>query len=321
MSDDRLLAALERIGGEELATASDRKIRGRLETAWTAHARRASAPWSGVRRLAPALAGLVLVVGFSGTALGASADSPLWDARVALEQAGVFMRLASDDRMAYLLDLVQSRTEEAARQEAAGHPGAAARARAAASSAVVALDGDIPRLETTVPPPAPLALASPTPPPSSPSPTSSPSATSTPPAQLPASASPTPPRTTVPAMTTPAPTEPPRLATPTPTRTPITSSSAQPTVTIAGTVRDAAGANVTDACISTSPQFPTSTTQCIYKTKSGSYGFSATVTPGQSITLYAYWISPTGESFTGSATGLITAPYTVMPTITLTLRK
>ena len=92
-------------------------------------------------------------------------------------------------------------------------------------------------------------------------------------------------------------------------------------MTIAGTVRDAAGANVTDACISTSPQFPTSTTQCIYKTKSGSYGFSATVTPGQSITFYAYWISPTGESFTGSATGLITAPYTVMPTITLTLRK
>jgi hypothetical protein len=321
MSDDRLLAALKRIGGEELSTASDRKIRGRLETAWTAHEETGSTTWFRVRRLAPVLAGLILVVGFSGSALGASADSPLWEARVALEQAGVFMRLATDDRVAYLLDLVQSRTEEAARQEAAGHPGAAARARAAASSAVVALDGNIPQLEATVPTPSPVASALPTPPASSPSPTPSRSATSTPPAQLPASGSPTPSHPTAPAATAPARTEPPRLATPTPTRTPMTSQSAKPTVTIAGTVRDAAGANVSEACISTSPQFPTSTTQCIYKTKSGSYGFSATVTPGQSVTLYAYWVSPTGENFTGSATGTITAPTTVMPAITLTLRK
>jgi hypothetical protein len=318
MSDDRLLAALERIGGEELSTASDRKIRGRLETAWTAYAEMASTPWFGVRRLAPVLAGLVLVVGFSGTALGASADSPLWDARVALEQAGVFLRVANDDRVAYLLDLVQFRTEEAARQEAAGHPGAAVRARAAVSSAVVALDGNIPQLEATVPSPAPIA-SSPTAPALSPSPTPTPSAMSTPPAQL--AASQTPSHPAVPATTMPARTEPPQLATPTPTRTPMTSSSARPTITIAGTVRDASGANVSGACISTSPQFPTSTTQCTLKTNGGSYGFSSTVTPGQTITLYAYWISPTGENFAGSTTATVTAPTTVMPAVTLTLRK
>ena len=314
MSDDRLLAALERIGGEELSTASDRRIRGRLETAWTAHAEMASRPWFGVRRLAPVLAGLVLVVGFSGTALGASADSPLWDARVALEEAGVFLRVANDDRVAYLLDLVQFRTEEAARQEAAGHPAAAVRARAAATSAVLALDGDIPRLEATVPSPAPIASASLNPPTISSSPTPTPSATSTPTAQTPS-------HPAVPATITPARTEPPPLATPTPTRTPTSSPSARPTITIAGTVRDASGANVSDACISTSPQFPTSTTQCTLKTSGGSFAFSSTVAPGQTITLYAYWISPTGENFAGSTTATATAPTTVMPAVTLTLRK
>jgi hypothetical protein len=319
MSDDRLLAALERLGGEELTTASDRRIRGRLETAWTAGAVRASAPRFSVQRLAPVLAAFALLAGFSGTALGASADSPLWDTRVALEQAGALLRVANDDRVAYLLDLVRSRTEEAARQDAAGHPGAASKARAAASSAVVALDGNIPSLETTVRPPAPV--ASPTTPPGSPSPSPTRPATTTPPVQVVVPGLPTPPRTTPPASTTPARTEPPRLATPTATRTPTISPSAKPTVTIAGTVRDASGANVTDACISTSPQLPTSTTQCIDKTKNGTYGFTATVTPGQSITLYAYRTSPSGETFSGSATSAITVPTTVMPTITLTLRK
>jgi hypothetical protein len=111
--------------------------------------------------------------------------------------------------------------------------------------------------------------------------------------------------------------------TPVPTRaaTPTTSASAKPMVTITGAVRDASGANVSEACITTSPQLPTSTTQCIYKTMSGSYGFSTTIAAGQSITLYAYWISPSGENFAGSTTGTITSPTTVMPAITLTLRK
>ena len=92
-------------------------------------------------------------------------------------------------------------------------------------------------------------------------------------------------------------------------------------MTIVGTVRDSAGANITGACVTTSPSIPTSTTSCITKTTNGSYGFSVPVTPGQTITLYAYWTSPTGAIFGGSATSAAMAPTTVMPAITLTLRK
>jgi len=94
-------------------------------------------------------------------------------------------------------------------------------------------------------------------------------------------------------------------------------------VTITGVVKDASGANVYGACISTSPTPPTSTTQCSIKTTTnGSYGISTTTTaPGQSITLYAYWTNTAGQLFSGSAAGTMTSPTTVMPTISLTLRK
>ena len=78
---------------------------------------------------------------------------------------------------------------------------------------------------------------------------------------------------------------------------------------------------VTDACITTSPTIPTSATSCIVKTTNGSYSFSASITPGQTITLYAYWTSPTGANFVGSATTSATVPTTVMPLITLTPRR
>jgi hypothetical protein len=317
MSDDRILSALTRLGDEELAVGSDRAIRRRLETAWTPRSPRAL-PFPSVRRLAPVLATLVFVAGLGGSALGASADSPLWDTRVALEEAAVLLRVSTDDKVAYLLDLVQSRTEEAARQDAAGHPGAALKARAAVSSAVVSLGGNIPH-EQVLPTAAPVKTATATPPASSPSASLSPSASSVPAAQLPASESPSPTRTPTAALPTPTRTEPPHTSTP--TVRPTATSTARASVTIAGTVRDSAGASVTDACITTSPNIPTSTTQCTFKTKNGSYGFSAPAMPGQVITLYAYWMSPSGQAFSGSATSTVTAPTTVMPAISLTLRK
>ena len=309
MSDDRLLSALRRLGEQELPLSVDRKIRGRLETSWTGRARHvARSPFS-FRRFAPVLAAFVLVIGVGGSALGASADSPLWDARLALESAGAYLRLSADDRVAYLLDLVQSRTEEAARQEVLGNSGAAAKARAAASAAVVELNGNIPHIETALPTPA-LPSASATPPPAnSPSPSPSRSASGVPAAQLP-----TPTRTVAP-TTTPARTEPPHTPTPLPT------SSAKATVTVTGTVHDSAGAPVTGACITTSPTIPTSTTSCITKTTNGSYGFSVPVTPGQTITLYAYVTNPTSGTVAGSATTTATAPITVMPAISLTPRR
>lgn len=317
MSDDRLLAALRTLGEQELPLASDRAIRGRLETVWTARAG-GRMPWSfSIRRFVPVLAALVLTLGFGGSALGAGADSPLWDTRVALETAGAFFRLSADDRVAYLLDLVQSRTEEAARQEAAGNPGAAAKARVAASAAVHDLNGNIPHIETSLPT-VPLPSAAVTAPPAnSPSPSPSSSASPVPTAQLPAAGSPPPTRTVAPTVAaTPVRTEPPHTPTPPP------SSTTKPTVTITGSVHDSAGAPVTGACVTTSPTIPTSTTSCIVKTTTnGSYGFSVPVTPGQTITLYAYWTNSTGGVLAGSATSSATAPVTVMPAITLTPRR
>jgi hypothetical protein len=316
MSDERLLSALKRLGSEELPNASDRAIRGRLETAWTARARAVSVPGFSIRRFAPVFAALVLVAGFTGTALGASADSPLWDTRVALEEAGAFLRQSNDDRVAYLLDLVQSRTEEAARQEAAGHAGAAAKARAASASAVAALGPTLPQVEVL---PVPTASPSPTPVPS-PAPTATP--------VLPSSPPPTPVRTSAPPVV---PTVTPvRTATPTPARTvtPTTTPTPVPTatkasITITGMVKTATGTNAVGACITTSPTVPTSTTACSVKTgTSGSYGItSSSLTPGQSITLYAYWIDTAGQMYSASSTGTVASPTTVMPTMYLTLRK
>jgi hypothetical protein len=321
MNDDRVLSALKRLGGEELPTVSDRAIRRRLETAWTAGARPATMPRF-VQRFAPALAAVMLIGGFAGTAVGASADSPLWDTRVALEAAGAAVRTSNDDRVAYLLELVRSRTEEAARQDAAGHPGAAVKARAAASAAVAQLDGDLPQISTAVPTPATV-----TPPPATPSasvmpavePSSSPSPARTvaplPPTPV-STPTPTPVRTETMRPPSPSPSpSPTRTATPTATGT-------KQSATITGTVRDASGANVTNACITTSSMPPTSTTACTMLTKNGSYGFTVTLMPGQTITLFAYYTDPvTGALSSGYATGTAASPTTVMPAITLTLRR
>jgi len=92
-------------------------------------------------------------------------------------------------------------------------------------------------------------------------------------------------------------------------------------MTITGIVRDASGANVTGACISTSLTFPTSTTSCSVKTTNGIYGISGTFTTGTTITLYAYWLNSTGMHYSASATGTIVYPTTVMPPMTLTQQK
>src|SRR5438046_10592924 len=115
MSDDRLLAALTRLSHEELPSATDRQIKARLETAWTTRARAVAAPLFSVRRFAPVLAALVITAGLGGAALGAGADSPLWDTRVALESLAANLRTSTDDRVASPLDPVPLPPAEAAR--------------------------------------------------------------------------------------------------------------------------------------------------------------------------------------------------------------
>ena len=323
MNDDRLLSALRALGAQELPLAGDNAIRARLETAWVTSARRAAGAPFGLRRLTPVLAALVLMLSFGGAALGAGADSPLWETRVALEAGGALLRFSADDRVAYLLELVRSRTEEAARQEVLGNSGAAAKARAAASSAVIQLNGSLPQIGTDLVAP----TSSPTPAPSStPSavpavrPTDAPAALASPtptPASTVTRAPATVPAPTTPVIATPLPTEP--FHSPSPT--PLPSASAKQTTTITGTVHESSGAAISDACITTSPTIPTSATSCIVKTTNGSYGFSATITPGQTITLYASWTSATGANFVGSTTASATVPTTVMPAILLTPRR
>lgn len=321
MNDDRLLSALQALGGQELPTAGDNAIRARLETAWVSRRPRGARASFGLRRFAPMLTGLVVLLSMGGAALGAGADSPLWDTRVALEAGGALLRFSADDRVAYLLELVRSRTEEAARQEVLGNAGAAAKARAAASSAVILLNGRLPQLGSAVVTPTSSPSATPVPsvvpvilpteaPAASASPTATPLATAT-----------RTPLTTPLATASPLPTEPVHSPSPSPVPSPVPSPSPKQSATITGTVRDSTGAAVTDACITTSPTIPTSATSCIVKTTNGSYSFSASITPGQTITLYAYWTSPTGANFVGSATTSATVPTTVMPLITLTPRR
>lgn len=325
MNDDRLFSALQAIGGQELPTAADDAIRARLETAWVSRRLRAARASFGLQRFAPMLAGLVLMLSLGGAALGAGADSPLWDTRVALEAGGALLRFSADDRVAYLLELVRSRTEEAARQEVLGNAGAAARARAAASSAVIQLNGRLPQLGSEVvtptsspsPTPAPsvVPLVRPTDPPApSASPTARPAATAT---RAPLTT--TAPAATPVATASPLPTEP--VHSPSPSPVSVPSPSPKQSAIITGTVHDSTGAAISDACITTSPTIPTSAASCIAKTTSGSYSFSATITPGQMVTLYASWTSPAGANFVGSATASATVPTTVMPAITLTPRR
>ncbi|HEY8861210.1 MAG TPA: hypothetical protein VIN37_03845, partial [Candidatus Limnocylindria bacterium] len=66
MNDDRLLFALKRLGDTELSAASDRKVRTRLETAWTVRALTMATRTFSLRRLVPVLAVLVLFAGSAG---------------------------------------------------------------------------------------------------------------------------------------------------------------------------------------------------------------------------------------------------------------
>jgi len=53
MNDDRLLFALKRLGDTELSAASDRKVRTRLETAWTVRALTMATRTFSLRHLVP----------------------------------------------------------------------------------------------------------------------------------------------------------------------------------------------------------------------------------------------------------------------------
>src|SRR5207253_3126811 len=118
---------------------------------------------------------LVVVAGF-GT-LHAGADSPLYSARIALENSLVGLQA---DPVSYLSELYEERLEEAARLEATGNALAASRARDAQEDALRLLNQIEPQPEAPQPSPSTaITLPSPSPTPQStaaptPSPTPSP---------------------------------------------------------------------------------------------------------------------------------------------------
>ncbi len=246
MNDDRLVGLLAALRTERMDRRADRRLRSRLETAWTARASHDALPaW--IRRPVLALATGALIFGFTATTLSAPGDSVLYGLRVTLEDLAIPLHADPGDRAEYLLSLLEQRTSEAARLEATGNALAAGRVREIERQTLLMVQKDQPvtpavvepaptESPSTSPTPAPTASPSPTPSPTSPpSPTQSPVPTAT---QRPATPRPT---------TAPTATPKPPTATPKPTTTVVAQ-----LVTFTGTIKNPDGTPATNVCVSIS---------------------------------------------------------------------
>ena len=88
MNDDRLSGLLGQLRNERMDRVADDRIRARLENAWNAREERRGFGWR-VRRFAPVVATIVLLVGLGGATMNASGDSALYGIRIAVEDAAV----------------------------------------------------------------------------------------------------------------------------------------------------------------------------------------------------------------------------------------
>ncbi len=276
MSDERLIAALAELREERIAPEADRRARELLETHWpTRVVRRGLVP----RPLAALGALAIALVIVARASLGAGADSPLYELRVAIEDAAVGLHGDADDRYSYVLSLAADRGAEAARWERAGSADAAARAHRAETEALRLLGNENPpSFEMPL-----LATPSPTETPA-PSPSSTPTPT---------------PATSL----TPAPTVRP---TPPPTKPPSPTPSGTITTYLVGSVRYTDGTNVNGACVSTAKGGT-----CFTETVNGSFGKTVQAKVGQTITLYFQVTDASrGGTFFGAATATVTGPAT-----------
>ena len=309
MMQDSLARALGSLKGTRMDDVAADDIRKRLESAWAERATRR--PRSrfvvpGVAR-ALAVAALVMVVAF-GT-MRAAADSPLYGARIALEDSLVAFQ---SDPVGYLTHLYDDRLEEAARFEATGNALAASRARDAQGEALRLLNQISPQPEQSPEPSASTAitLPSPSPTPETPavateSPTPEPTATPSPVRVVtPKPATPTPkPATPTPKPTT---TTPRPTVAPTPTPTPMT-------VHATGDVLYADGSRVNGACVSTALDG-----LCVAGSIDGRIDMQFTAKKGQSITLYVRnYDAARGGTLHGKVTVTVGGPEVLLGTITL----
>lgn len=308
MMQDSLARALGNLKGTRMDDVAADDIRKRLDQAWGKRAarRRSGFGVPGFAR-AFAVAALVVVVAF-GT-MGASADSPLYGARVAVEDALVAYQ---SDPVAYLSDLYEERLEEAAHFEATGNALAASRARDAQKEALRLLTQLSPQPEVSPEPSASTAISVPTP---SPTPEESPAATVAP--------TPSPTATPLPVVrtATPKPATPtPKPATPKPTPKPT--ATAKPSATPAptpmnvhasGEVLYADGTKVNGACVSM-----TLDGLCVAGTINGKIDMHFSAKKGQSVSVYVRnYDAQRGGTLHGKVTVTVGGTEVLLGTITL----
>ena len=260
MMQDSLARALGGLKGARMDDVAAEEIRKRLQLAWTdrAAARRPS------RFVVPgfarvfAVAALVVLVAFS--TMRAGADSALYGARVAVEDALVSFQ---SDPVEYLSQLYTERLEEAARFDATGNALAASRARSAQSDALRLLNQISPEPEQSPAPSASTVITLPSP---SPTPETSASPTDSP--------TPATPRPTIVRTPTPKPTTTTTKPSLTPPPTPMS-------VHAYGYVLYADGTGVDGACVSTSLDGI-----CVAGSIKGRVDLQFTAKKGQAITFY-----------------------------------
>ena len=296
MMQDSLARALGGLKGARLDDVAAEEIRKRLQLAWTERAgrRRSGLAVPGFAR-ALAVAALVVLVAFS--TMRATADSALYGARVAVEDALVSFQ---SDPVEYLTQLYTERLEEAARFEATGNALAASRARTAQSEALRLLVQISPEQSPEPSASTAITLLSPSP---SPEPTVSPTESPTP---VPtATPRPTTVRTATPKPATPLPTPTPKPSL-TPTPTPIS-------VHAYGYVLYADGSPVDGACVSMSVDGI-----CVAGTIKGRVDLQFPAKKGQSVTLYFrnYDVSR-GGTLHGKVTVTVGGPEVALGIITL----
>jgi hypothetical protein len=276
VNDDRLAGLLSSLRTERMDRASDQKVRARLENAWTARGSRSGLA-SRIRRPALALAAAAVLFGSVATTLWAPGDSPLYSARVTIEDLAVALHADPADRASYLLSLLEQRTSEAARLEATGNALAAGRVREIERRTLRMVQQNLPVTPDVVPP-APTESPSP-----SPSPTDSPTPLPTP--------SPEPASTARPA--TPGPTIAPTLR---PAPTPQM-------VTFTGLVKNPDYSLASNVCISQSPGGT-----CL-QVASGNFSVTFAAKIGQSVTLY-FLRSDGVRTYKATLTKTVSSTYT-----------
>jgi len=304
---DSLARALGTLKGARMDDVAADEVRKRLEQAWSERATRRRSRFA-VPGFARAFAVATLVVLLAFTTIRASADSPLYGARVAFEDSLVAFQ---SDPVGYLSQLYEERLEEATRFEASGNALAASRAHDAKSEALRLLHQISPQPDPS-PEPSPstaITLPAPTPTPEVPVATESPTPVPTPTPRPPVIATPKP-ATPKPATPTPKPTATAKPITPKPSATPAPTAMV---VHATGEVLYADGTKVNGACVSTALDG-----LCVAGTIDGKIDMQLTAKKGQSITLYVRnYDAARGGTLHGKVTVTVGGTEVLLGTITL----